>query len=83
MLDSHRPGLYFLAMEFNQQRAVITGGGRGIGAATARATLERTSPQRRLYQPQEVAYQVVSLCDPRAGGVNGQALVLDGGWVQS
>ncbi len=55
----------------------------GLSPEEARATLERVSPQGRLYTPEEVAYQVLSLCDPRAGGVNGQALVLDGGWVQS
>ncbi len=55
----------------------------GLSAEDARATLEKVSPQGRLYEPEEVAYQVVGLCDPRAGGVNGQALVLDGGWVQS
>ncbi len=55
----------------------------GLSHDEARATLERTSPQGRLFEPEEVAYQVLSLCDPRAGGVNGQALVLDGGWVQS
>ena len=49
----------------------------------ARATLEKVSPQGRLYTAEEVAYQVVCLCDRQAGGVNGQALVLDGGWVQS
>ncbi len=55
----------------------------GKSPEEALASLERASPQGRLYAPEEVAYQVVSLCDPRAGGVNGQALVLDGGWVQS
>ena len=55
----------------------------GMSAEEARASIERVSPQGRLYTPEEVAYQVLSLCDRRAGGVNGQALVLDGGWVQS
>ena len=41
--------------------------------------LRRQSPQRRLMQPEEVAYLVVALCDERARGVNGQAIVLDGG----
>ncbi len=55
----------------------------GLSPEEARATLEKVSPQGRLYTPEEVAYQVAILCDRRAGGVNGQALVLDGGWVQS
>ena len=55
----------------------------GLPPEEARANLERVSPQGRLYESEEVAYQVLCLCDPRAGGVNGQAVVLDGGWVQS
>lgn len=49
----------------------------------AKALLERLSPQGRLFSPEEVAYQVLSLCDPRAGGINAQSIVLDGGTVQS
>ena len=55
----------------------------GAEAGRARETLERMSPQNRLMEPEEVAFQVLSLCDPRARGVNGQAVVLDGGAVQS
>lgn len=55
----------------------------GLEQAAARASLENMSPQKRVYQPEEVAYQVLVLCDPRAGGVNGQSVVLDGGTVQS
>ena len=47
--------------------------------AEARAVLEGMSPQRRLFDPEEVAYLVLCLADPRARGVNGQTLVLDGG----
>lgn len=45
--------------------------------------LRAMSPQKRLMESEEVAYQVISLCDERARGVTGQALVLDGGGVQS
>ncbi len=55
----------------------------GMSPEEARATLEKVSPQGRLYTSEEVAYQVTCLCDPQAGGVNGQSLVLDGGWVQT
>lgn len=55
----------------------------GAEASRARQGLERMSPQNRLMEPEEVAFQVLSLCDPRARGVNGQGLVLDGGAVQS
>ncbi len=47
----------------------------------ARANLERSSPQGRLMEPAEVAYLAVALCDPLAGGINGQAIVLDGGML--
>ena len=55
----------------------------GRDAADALAILERQSPQGRIYLPEEVAYLVLTLCADLAGGVNGQALVLDGGSVQS
>jgi NAD(P)-dependent dehydrogenase (short-subunit alcohol dehydrogenase family) len=58
-------------------------GKTGISAEEALEHIRRTSPQNRLFTAEEVAYLIVSLCDPRAGGVNGQALVLDGGAVQS
>lgn len=38
-----------------------------------------TSPQRRLIEPGEVAHAVLSLCAEEARGINGQAIVLDGG----
>ena len=38
-----------------------------------------TTPQHRLFQPDEVAHAVLSLCDELAMGINGQAIVLDGG----
>jgi NAD(P)-dependent dehydrogenase (short-subunit alcohol dehydrogenase family) len=48
-----------------------------------RESFRRASPQKRLFDAAEVAYLILSLCDPRARGVNGQAIVLDGGGVQS
>ncbi len=54
-----------------------------LTAEEARAGLERQSPQGRVFEPEEVAYQVLCLCDPRARGVTAQAVVLDGGGVQS
>ncbi|HEX9735227.1 MAG TPA: SDR family NAD(P)-dependent oxidoreductase [Thermoanaerobaculia bacterium] len=49
----------------------------------ARRKLDEASPQRRIFEPEEVAQQVLMLCDPRAGGVNGQSIVIDGGAVQA
>ncbi len=51
----------------------------GSSDEEARARLARMSPQGRIFEPEEVAYLVRCLCDPRAKGVNGQAWVLDGG----
>jgi 3-hydroxybutyrate dehydrogenase len=51
----------------------------GLTETEARATLEKATPQHRLFEPEEVAYLVRCLCDPRAKGVTGQAWVLDGG----
>jgi NAD(P)-dependent dehydrogenase (short-subunit alcohol dehydrogenase family) len=58
-------------------------GKTGISSEQALDFMRRTSPQNRLFTADEVAYLIASLCDPRAGGINGQALVLDGGGVQS
>jgi 3-hydroxybutyrate dehydrogenase len=55
----------------------------GLSEDEARERLFSTSPQGRLIESEEVAYLVVSLCDPAAKGVNGQAIVLDGGLVQT
>lgn len=38
-----------------------------------------SSPQRRLFAPDEVAHAVLSLCMEEAAGINGHALVIDGG----
>jgi len=50
-------------------------------ADEARAALERCSPQNRLFAPDEVAHAVLFLCEDLSRGINGQALVLDGGGV--
>lgn len=55
----------------------------GLSESEARQHLHSTSPQNRLIEPVEVASLIVSLCDPAARGINGQAIVLDGGTVQS
>ncbi len=55
----------------------------GLAPEEARASLERQSPQGRVFEVEEVAYQVLCLCDPRSRGVTGQSLVLDGGGVQT
>jgi 3-hydroxybutyrate dehydrogenase len=51
----------------------------GMSRDEATTALLQTTPQKRLIEVEEVAYSVVSLCDDDAKGMNGQALVLDGG----
>jgi len=53
----------------------------GVSAAEARQILAETSPQKRLYTAEEVAALVLFLCGDEAGGINGQALNVDGGSV--
>ena len=55
----------------------------GLSREKAEGAILATSPQKRLLEPEEVAYLVVSLCHPLAKGVNGQALVIDGGSLLS
>lgn len=55
----------------------------GLSESAAREHLNSTSPQNRLIEPREVAHLIASLCDPAAMGINGQAIVLDGGTVQT
>ena len=55
----------------------------GADPDKVRATMCRTSPQNRMMEPEEVALVVLNLCDPAARGMNGQAVVIDGGGVQS
>lgn len=49
----------------------------------ARAAILEASPLGRLLTPKEVAAAVLYLCEDASAAVNGQALVLDGGALQS
>jgi NAD(P)-dependent dehydrogenase (short-subunit alcohol dehydrogenase family) len=53
----------------------------GRSAEEARATLEAMSPQRRMIEPDEVAYAAVMLCADAARGIHGQTIVIDGGAI--
>jgi NAD(P)-dependent dehydrogenase (short-subunit alcohol dehydrogenase family) len=55
----------------------------GLDDEEALDSLRRQSPQGRIYGADEVAFLVTMLCDERAGGINAQCLVLDGGSVQA
>jgi 3-hydroxybutyrate dehydrogenase len=51
----------------------------GQSAADVRGRIVAMNPQGRLIEPEEVAFLAVALCDPRARGINGQAIGVDGG----
>jgi NAD(P)-dependent dehydrogenase (short-subunit alcohol dehydrogenase family) len=55
----------------------------GRSEAEARKILEGFSPQKRLMTAEEVAALAAYLCTEAARGINGQAIVLDGGSVQA
>jgi NAD(P)-dependent dehydrogenase (short-subunit alcohol dehydrogenase family) len=55
----------------------------GRSEERARAEFERTNPQHRLVQPEEVAALVAWLCTDAAASVTGQALSVSGGEVMA
>jgi len=55
----------------------------GRSSAEARRALEQKNPQNRLITPDEVAAAVVFLARDSSYGINGQAINIDGGEVQS
>jgi len=55
----------------------------GISEEKARGSIVDQNPQGRILESEEVSYQIVSLCDSRARGVNGQTIVIDGGGLLS
>lgn len=64
------------------QRSIATMATRArLSEQQAREALERTTPQRRLIAPEEVAAAVVFLAQDIAKGITGQALNVDGGAV--
>jgi len=55
----------------------------GRSRMAARKALEQKNPQNRLVAPEEVASAVVFLARDSSGGINGQAINIDGGEVQA
>ncbi len=51
----------------------------GRSAKEALQAILAGTPQKRLIQPAEVAYAVLSLCHEEARGINGGSIVIDGG----
>jgi NAD(P)-dependent dehydrogenase (short-subunit alcohol dehydrogenase family) len=55
----------------------------GMSEAQARETLTKSSPQRRLIEPEEVASIAVFLAQDSSRGITGQAINIDGGGLMS
>ncbi len=55
----------------------------GMSETQARERLERSSPQNRLIEPEEVASIAVFLAQDSSRGITGQAINIDGGGVMS
>ena len=55
----------------------------GMSGAQAREALEKTSPQKRLIEPEEIAAVAVFLAQDISKGITGQAINIDGGGVMS
>jgi 3-hydroxybutyrate dehydrogenase len=73
----------YVDTQMTDQSIANIAGKTGLSAEQALQHLRSASPQNRLIEPVEVAHLVTSLCDPAAGGITGQAIVLDGGMVQT
>ncbi len=55
----------------------------GMPESQARAALEKSNPQNRLIEPEEVAAIAVFLAQDSSKGITGQAINIDGGGVMS
>ncbi len=55
----------------------------GRSASDALAAILATTPQGRLISPAEVAHMAVSLCHDDAAGINGEAIIMDGGHLRA
>jgi NAD(P)-dependent dehydrogenase (short-subunit alcohol dehydrogenase family) len=75
------PGYLETEMTARSIAAIVARTGRT--AEETRTVLEATSPQRRLFTAEEVASLAVFLCTDAARGINGQGIVLDGGYLLS
>ena len=53
----------------------------GASKDKVREAIRSKSPQHRIIGADEVAFLIVTLCDERARGINGQSIVIDGGGV--
>ena len=71
------PGFVDTEMTQESMRRIMSQ--TGLSAEDAMAAMLATTNQERLITPEEVAGTALWLCGPTAAGVNGQAIVIDGG----
>jgi NAD(P)-dependent dehydrogenase (short-subunit alcohol dehydrogenase family) len=73
----------FVDTEMTQRSVANIMRATGRDEASSEAALAASSPLGRLLDPQEVAACVFWLASPDAASINGQAMVLDGGGIQT
>lgn len=71
----------FLETEMTERTVSTISAKTGRSGQEARRALEEVSPQRRLFQVEEVAHVVRMLCAEDARGIHGQAISVCGGQV--
>ncbi len=71
----------FLDTEMTERTVATISAKTGKSVEEARRALEEVSPQRRLFQVEEVAHVVRMLCAEDARGIHGQAISVCGGQV--
>lgn len=69
----------YVATEMTRETVARIVAVTGRSEAEALDAILATTPQRRLIEPEEVAHAVLALCPHEARGINGQAIVIDGG----
>ena len=90
LLGDEKPRSLYWRMKFREQKALFCGdtlfaGGCGrlfegtAARQAAKDAIAARNPQRRLIDASEVAEAVLFLCGEQARGINGEALVIDGG----
>jgi NAD(P)-dependent dehydrogenase (short-subunit alcohol dehydrogenase family) len=73
----------FVRTEMTERSVARISERTGRSTQEAEAALAESSPLGRLLEPDEVAFAVEFLAAPEADAINGQALVLDGGGIQT
>jgi NAD(P)-dependent dehydrogenase (short-subunit alcohol dehydrogenase family) len=73
----------YVNTELTRENAQRLAEKRGQSLDEALALMAASCPQRRLIEPEEVAYVTLMLASDRAGGITGQAIHVDGGAVMA